>query len=584
MAGCRTDRALLEENANLRRLIALSSAMAELLDEGEIVDRAMAAVASLTPCSPVAALVGAGQSDGAGRSDVRTPDGRGVDRPELAARLAALGDADGDVAGVVGTRWATAYALRAVDAHAGHLVVACGHAPHQEHRVVLRLLVQQTNLALGTARLHGRERAAAREMKRVNASLEEANGRLTAAVVDLQRRRQAHERLAGAVAAETGEAGIAAEVHRLTGLPVAVEDAAGGLRAWAGPGRPERPRPDLFDRAARRRRTALLAEASRSPAPVRDRDRLVAVARPRDEVLGVLALVDPGGRAGEYEAFVLQHGALMLTVELSHQRNLVESELRLRRDLVDDLLAGTDVAGARSRAEALGHDLTSPHRVLVLRWPAEEGLVRAVEQASRAALGATPLLARRPDGIVLVAPEPDQPDGRSPWEALHRAVTDRLPGVAGSPGAIGVGAVCHEPAGLARSFLEARRALTVRLGCGRPAGVTRYEDLGVYRVLTVDGDDGEVRGYVREWLGPLLDYDSTNGAELVRTVWQYLEQGGNYDATARALLIHRSTLRYRLRRIREISGLDLGAVDTRLNLHVAARAWHLLQGEVSRTV
>jgi sugar diacid utilization regulator len=342
------------------------------------------------------------------------------------------------------------------------------------------------------------------------------------------------------------------------------------LRAWAGPGRPENPA-----RTVRRRRTALLDEACRSPGPVRDHDRLVAVARPRDEVLGVLALVDPSGRAGEYEAFVLQHGALMLTVELSHQRNLVETELRLRRDLVDDLLAGTDAAGARARAEALGHDLTSPHRVLVLRWPAEEGLVRAVEQATRAATGATPLLARRPDGIVLVAPEPEEPDGRCPWEDLHRAVTDRL---RSGSGAIGVGAVCRDPAGLARSFVEAQRALTVRLGSGRPAGVTRYEDLGLYRVLTVDGDDGEVRGYVREWLGSLLDYDTTSGSELVRTVWQYLEQGGNYDATARALLIHRSTLRYRLRRIREISGLDIGAVDTRLNLHVAARAWHLLDG------
>jgi sugar diacid utilization regulator len=391
-------------------------------------------------------------------------------------------------------------------------------------------------------------------------------------VADLQRRREAHERLAAAVAAETGEAGIAAEVHRLTGLPVAVEDAFGGLRAWAGPGRPENP-----VRTVRRRRTALLDEACRSPRPVRDRDRLVAVARPRDEVLGVLALVDPEGRAGEYETFVLQHGALMLTVELSHQRNLAETELRLRRDLVDDLLAGTDAVGARARAEALGHDLTSPHRVLVLRWPAEDGLVRAVEHATRATLGTTALLARHPDGVVLVAPEPEESNGRCPWEELHRAVTDR---VRGDGGAIGVGAVCRDPAGLARSYQEARRALTVRLGSGRPSGVTRYEDLGIYRVLTVDGDDGEVRGYVREWLGSLLDYDTTSGSELVRTVWQYLEQGGNYDATARALVIHRSTLRYRLRRIREISGHDLGAVDTRLNLHVAARAWHLMHGVV----
>ncbi|WP_141279097.1 helix-turn-helix domain-containing protein [Pseudonocardia hydrocarbonoxydans] len=54
--------------------------------------------------------------------------------------------------------------------------------------------------------------------------------------------------------------------------------------------------------------------------------------------------------------------------------------------------------------------------------------------------------------------------------------------------------------------------------------------------------------------------------------------GGNYDATARALVIHRSTLRYRLRRIREISDLDIGEVNVRLNLHIATRAHNVLQG------
>jgi sugar diacid utilization regulator len=565
MPGCRTERALRRENASLRRLLSLSSALAELREEGEIVARATAAVEALTSCTVVAAP----SADGC--AAVRSPGGRGPG-PGPAARLAQLDGAEGDVTGAAaaaGAAWVMVYALRALDGPAGQLVVSCAQEPTREELVVLRILVQQTSLALTTARLRRGERTAVRE--RGTASPGE-NDRLAAVVADLQRRREAHERLAAAVAAETGEAGIAAEVHRLTGLPVAVEDAFGGLRAWAGPGRPENP-----VRTVRRRRTALLDEACRSPRPVRDRDRLVAVARPRDEVLGVLALVDPEGRAGEYETFVLQHGALMLTVELSHQRNLAETELRLRRDLVDDLLAGTDAVGARARAEALGHDLTSPHRVLVLRWPAEDGLVRAVEHATRAALGTTALLARHPDGVVLVAPEPEESNGRCPWEELHRAVTDR---VRGDGGAIGVGAVCRDPAGLARSYQEARRALTVRLGSGRPSGVTRYEDLGIYRVLTVDGDDGEVRGYVREWLGSLLDYDTTSGSELVRTVWQYLEQGGNYDATARALVIHRSTLRYRLRRIREISGHDLGAVDTRLNLHVAARAWHLMHGVV----
>jgi hypothetical protein len=46
--------------------------------------------------------------------------------------------------------------------------------------------------------------------------------------------------------------------------------------------------------------------------------------------------------------------------------------------------------------------------------------------------------------------------------------------------------------------------------------------------------DGEVHTFVREWLGPLIDYDAANRSDLVATLWQYYECGGNDEATARA--------------------------------------------------
>ena len=74
-----------------------------------------------------------------------------------------------------------------------------------------------------------------------------------------------------------------------------------------------------------------------------------------------------------------------------------------------------------------------------------------------------------------------------------------------------------------------------------------------------------------------MDYDATHGSQLVMTLSEYLDRGGNYDATARALSVHRSTLKYRLRRIREVSGYDLGVPDTQFNLQLAARAWRTMQ-------
>ena len=66
----------------------------------------------------------------------------------------------------------------------------------------------------------------------------------------------------------------------------------------------------------------------------------------------------------------------------------------------------------------------------------------------------------------------------------------------------------------------------------------------------------------------------------VPTLATYLDLGGRYDDTARALFIHRNTLRYRLNRITEISGHDLADVDTKLNLHLAVRAWRLRHARV----
>ena len=86
-----------------------------------------------------------------------------------------------------------------------------------------------------------------------------------------------------------------------------------------------------------------------------------------------------------------------------------------------------------------------------------------------------------------------------------------------------------------------------------------------------------MNGFVREWLGSLLDYDERKGAELVHTLTQYLEHGGNYDATAATLSVHKSTLKYRLQRIREPTGLEPNDPDVHFNLQLATRAWGTLQ-------
>jgi sugar diacid utilization regulator len=538
---------LREQTSNLAGLFALSMVMFDRLDEAEILRLAWSSVPAIGPFTAV---------------DVQSP--------PLEKQLGELAGEDGPVTTPDGA-WVWAYALRSMGGNAGHLVISADVRPSPDQRFLLKTLAQQAGAALHSARLNHRERAAAAQLSDLNAQLETVNQQLRTAVTDLERQQHIHQMLNAVAASGAGEGGIAETLHELTGLDVAVEDRFGHLRAWAGP---TRPRP--YPRATARERTELQAELKRHRRPVRHRDRVIAMAQPREEILGLLVLVDPEHRVGAGELFALEHAAIVLSTELAHQRGLAETELRLRADLLDDLLTGTDDESAVLRATALGHDLRLPQQVLVLSWPGlenEESFARAVAYVAKDVVESGVLLARRAGMLVLIASRSEDGPTTPQWRQLHDRVAKA---VRSGAGAIGVGGPCTRPSQLPRSYAEAQRALQLRQGSGHPHGVTAFDELGIYRLLGADSARQEVSGFIREWLGELIDYDEAHGTDLVLTLWQYHESGGNYDATATALVIHRSTLRYRLTRIRELSGHDLRDVDTRLNLHIATRAWQLL--------
>lgn len=145
-----------------------------------------------------------------------------------------------------------------------------------------------------------------------------------------------------------------------------------------------------------------------------------------------------------------------------------------------------------------------------------------------------------------------------------------------------MGPRCDVPTDIPSSFLRARRALNTRLNSAHPEGVADYDELGFYHLVDAAHTVGVAQEYVRRWLGALIDYDTAKKSDLVHTLSYYLECGGNYDESATALHVHRSTLRYRLGRIAELTGFDLRDVDTRFNLHAATRAWRFLTPDPRR--
>lgn len=553
----------------LHELVALSHALFDAADEGEILRLAMDHLVAAGPYGAAAGYLKVG------RDLVPSPGNGPTHAAAMARRVQELAGQDGKVT-VAGRPWGRALGLRGPAGLHGYLVVTARSRPTRAERSLLAVLVRHTAAALSVAFARRRQHEDALELHRLREDALELHRlreeravlqrQLISVVAELGWERAVHALLADIAASGGGEEAVTRALHGLTGLPALIEDRFGRLRSWTGPSRPvPYPEPDPV------RRDEMLHAVARQAGPVRVGDRVIALIRPHGEILGVLALVDARDEADEHTVLALGQAATSLALELTHLRSLAEVELRLRRELADDLLTGTDGPSAYARSAAVGHDLHGSHYIVVVQWSnrtADDSFAQSVGRVA-AAVGMRSLLTRRSDHVVLIAG--DRPHARALYEALAREYGT-------SSGTIGVSASCDSVDDIPHHYREAQRALDVRRHSRERFGTSFFDELGLYRILGPGSGHRELERFVQEWLGQLIDYDSRHHATMVETLSRYFDCGGNYDETADSLAIHRSTLRYRLQRIRDISGHDLANVDDRLNLQVATRVWKIVLG------
>ena len=225
------------------------------------------------------------------------------------------------------------------------------------------------------------------------------------------------------------------------------------------------------------------------------------------------------------------------------------TEKNLIKDFFEELAGGRATGDLEGRAARLGSDLDTPHVVLIAE-PADDALERAL-----AAVAPGSLFDRREHSLraLLVVP----PAG------VERLLEDvkRAHAKLGHPVAIGLSSVCVGAASYATGFDEARQAVLGTAVVSRVPAVVSYEELGPYKYLLRVALEGGVRDATAEAVARLAEYDRERGASLLHTLEEFLRRRGSISATSEALYVHQNTLRQRLRRIAEISGLDLRSDD-----------------------
>jgi len=239
-------------------------------------------------------------------------------------------------------------------------------------------------------------------------------------------------------------------------------------------------------------------------------------------------------------------------------------DARLEALVVDGIVRGDAEESLLSRAAALGWDPDEPATVVVGNPPTEDPPAVLYGVRSRAArAGHGVLVGVQGSRLVVVAGgRTDDVDGA--------AAVERLAGAFGD-GPVVIGPTVDALADAHRSAIEALsalRAVTAWPGAPRPVLAS---DLLPERALAGD-PDAELQ-LVDLVVRPL----NAAGNALVQTLDAYLEVGGVLEACARQLYVHPNTVRYRLKRITELTGRAPANPRDALVLRVALAVGRLAQ-------
>ncbi|HKE53083.1 MAG TPA: helix-turn-helix domain-containing protein, partial [Actinomycetes bacterium] len=134
---------------------------------------------------------------------------------------------------------------------------------------------------------------------------------------------------------------------------------------------------------------------------------------------------------------------------------------------------------------------------------------------------------------------------------------------------VGVSRVVGHSRALPDAYEQARQALRVGKKMHGRGTVVSFDELGVYRLLSLVPDGAELRSFVRETLGQLADSDDAETKDLRRTLQVLLDTNLNVAETARILHYHYNTLRYRIGKLERMLGPFTADPHLRLNLALA---------------
>ncbi|TCM39632.1 helix-turn-helix domain-containing protein [Kribbella sp. VKM Ac-2568] len=406
-------------------------------------------------------------------------------------------------------------------------------------------LAAHAAISIDGARLLEEARAAVRE-------LDAANKLVRRHSEAVERAAEAHDRFADLALRGGGVDEVAEAVTEVLGGSLVVLDPDGvGQHNEAPAGWP----------------TAVAESRAEGRAVCRDGTWFAAVVAGSEE-FGALVLQGREDLEGADQR-VLERAALVTALLQLMNRTAMETENRVRGELISDLVTNGERAGdgLRERARQVGFNCDGEFVVVVAQTDRER-LHRLAFAASHLAPRSDGIAGLHQDRAVLLLPGEEA-------GAAARRLAKELAVAIGQPVTVGAAGPVSGPECVPKAYAESLRCLEALTALGRCGDGTSSRELGFMGVLL--GESRGVEGFVTSVLGPVLEYDERRGTGLLQTLETYFANGGNLTRAKDDLHVHVNTVAQRLDRVSQLLGSDWQDAEPALEIQLALRLHRLVR-------
>jgi len=290
-----------------------------------------------------------------------------------------------------------------------------------------------------------------------------------------------------------------------------------------------------------------------------------------NEIYGYISVLTSKNTLEDMEKIAISSAATISTLEILKEKAIWEAEERIKGDFIDDLLEDNIKTEniLHRRANYLGFDLGKSFIILTLNMDNLNDIIlnnteeRLQEIKQRLfslvrfhlqSYQKQALLKFKSNKLIILL-QVNKITGKGEVSKTADSLRTLIKGEMLLTASIGIGQICTKLSAITNSFQEAEHALSIGYRLQKKDFLLFYEDLGAYNLFANMVNDRDLYNYYLQTVSPLIDYDTNHKSELVSTFEAFLTCNSAIKETAQKLYVHRHTLKYRLNRIHEITGL-----------------------------